>query len=425
MKNNKSSYHGTKYKCQVTFFPYQHSFPFSLQINEHHLTLKTSTTNKDELSLIQNLLLQIYPLYSNKTNSFCIHYSIIKSVKYNSKTLKYQFNLFNPASKNQKDIIIFIHKLENTSTFFSKMNSNEKNLQLLQYLHKSIIKETKEMINKFDSFFQFLKDTLDAIGEYTFMIDLDVYDSSKAFYEKCLKELKKSSKKNFKKDNEITTIKNRLLIFDSLYNELTEKANDSIAMTILFIFDFFEQKIFKRISFKNEFTENINYQNKSLRSNKSSTNIKGSIFDTQSNYSENLIMGTVSAISLNKRKRHNSNGSNSTNASDENNVETPRFNKDKTKSELDLILCEKNKHGFLPSYSISNIEINTEEFIHRKFFEKEFESYFDKLFYNEKDNYNLIKLDSFYDYLSFLKQFYLALNQNKKEAIKSNFINKI
>ena len=32
MKNNKSSYHGTKYKCQVTFFPYQHSFPFSLQI---------------------------------------------------------------------------------------------------------------------------------------------------------------------------------------------------------------------------------------------------------------------------------------------------------------------------------------------------------------------------------------------------------
>lgn len=425
MKNSKAINQGTKYKCLVTFFPYQHSFPFSLHVTEHHLSFKSLTTNKDELSLIQTLLLQIYPIHSNKTNSFCLHYSIIKSVKYNSKTMKYQFNIFNPASKNRRDIIIFINKLEYTSTFFTKKNSNEKNLLLLQYLHKSIINETKEICNKFDSFFQFLKNTLDDIGEYNFMVDLDVYDSSKSFYEKCMKELKKSSKKNNKKDYEITTIKNKLLIFDSLYNELTEKANDSIAMTILFIFDFFEQKIFKKISFKSEFTDNINNQNRTLRSNKSSSNIKGSIFDTQSNYSENLIMGTASDININKRKRHNSNGSNSTNASDDNNVETPRFNNDKQKTEKDLIISEKNKHGFLPSYSISNIEINTEEFIHRKFFEKKLELFFDNLFYNEKDNYNLIKLDSFYDYLSFLKEFYFTLNQNKKEAIKSNFINKL
>lgn len=424
MKRQKINFLNAKFKCQVTFFPYQQSFPFQFIINEHNISFKSLSTTKNDKVLIENLLMQIYPIMTNKINSFIINYSVIKSVKYSTKNNKFQFNLFNPLARIGKDIILYLSHIETISTLFNKKNSEEKNTLLLRFFYSKMCNEMRTMKDNFECFFNSLKNAFDAISDYSFMIELDLYKNCSCFYEKCLNELLKSSKKNNKtKNSQILDIKKKLLVFDSFSNELVEKAGNSIAITSLFIFDFFDLKFYKEIQYKNEINDNIISQNKTLRSIKSQgyLNIAGNM-DTLSNYSENLApRNTENFLKFClRRPRYNSNGSNktaSTTCSEENNVETPRFKSQNIKKKSDfkeIIKKEKSKHGFLPSNSISNIEINTEEFVHRKFFEKEMLSYFDNLFWYEKDNYNLIKLDSFYDSLLFLKNFHSFLQLNCK-----------
>lgn len=425
MKRQKINFLNAKFKCQVTFFPYQQSFPFQFIINEHNISFRSLSTTKNDKILIENLLMQIYPIMTNKINSFVINYSVIKNVKYSTKNNKFQFNLFNPLARIGKDSILYLTHIESISTIFSKKNSNEKNILLLRFFYSKIYNEVKIMKENFECFFNSLKNTFDSISDYSFMIELDLYKNCSVFYEKCLNELLKSTKKSNKINNsQILDIKKKLLVFDSFSNELVEKAGNSIAITSLFIFDFFDLRFYKEIKYKNEFNDNIVSQNRTLRSTKSQghLNTTGNM-DTLSNYSENLVAkGSENLLSFCLRRlRYNSNGSNktaSTTCSEELNViETPRFKSQNIKKNSDfteIIKNEKSKHGFLPSNSISNIEINTEEFVHRKFFEKELLCNFDNLFWYEKDNYNLIKLDSFYDSLLFLKNFHSFLQVNCK-----------
>ena len=63
----------------------------------------------------------------------------------------------------------------------------------------------------------------------------------------------------------------------------------------------------------------------------------------------------------------------------------------------------KKLHSFVPPTNTQNIFFNTAEIIHRKFFEFIFEEFLGKIFTYEKDNDNLIKLDSLYNYFVYLR----------------------
>ena len=63
----------------------------------------------------------------------------------------------------------------------------------------------------------------------------------------------------------------------------------------------------------------------------------------------------------------------------------------------------KKLHSFVPPTDTQNIFFNTSEIIHRKFFEYVFEEFLGKIFIYEKDNDDLIKLDSLYKYFVYLR----------------------
>ena len=63
----------------------------------------------------------------------------------------------------------------------------------------------------------------------------------------------------------------------------------------------------------------------------------------------------------------------------------------------------KKLHTFVPPINTQNIFFNTAEIIHRKFFEYIFGEFLGKIFSYEKDNDNLIKLDSLYNYFVYLR----------------------
>jgi hypothetical protein len=81
--------------------------------------------------------------------------------------------------------------------------------------------------------------------------------------------------------------------------------------------------------------------------------------------------------------------------------------------------CSK-QHSFLPPNETFNIFFNTTEIIHRKFFEIFFDELIGKIFYYEKDNDNLIKLESLYNYFLYLRGLKNILFVEKNRIYFSN-----
>ena len=101
-------------------------------------------------------------------------------------------------------------------------------------------------------------------------------------------------------------------------------------------------------------------------------------------------METPKFYEKNRRKNYQNNDNNTNNGMSINEV-------------LKHIDEGKKLHTFVPPINTQNIFFNTAEIIHRKFFEYIFEEFLGKIFSYEKDNDNLIKLDSLYNYFVYLR----------------------
>ena len=82
---------------------------------------------------------------------------------------------------------------------------------------------------------------------------------------------------------------------------------------------------------------------------------------------------------------------------------------------LSMIEEAKKLHSFVPTNCTFNVFINTAELIHRKFFQSFFDKIIGKIFSYEKDQNNLIKLDSIYMVFIYLRKLknYLFVETNK------------
>ena len=141
----------------------------------------------------------------------------------------------------------------------------------------------------------------------------------------------------------------------------------------------------KKNNFTSEFSEN--YSESTKTGSKKKTQKKNRSFTPDNN---NELLETPKFYEKNRRKNYQNNDNNTNNGMSINEV-------------LKHIDEGKKLHTFVPPINTQNIFFNTAEIIHRKFFEYIFEEFLGKIFSYEKDNDNLIKLDSLYNYFVYLR----------------------
>ena len=249
--------------------------------------------------------------------------------------------------------------------------------------------------------------------------------------------------------------------FDSLINEFKLRTSVNIEESIILFFKIVSIDSNKfNIKFQKSDTKSISLNLKSV--NEREKRIKGTKINkinkyipSPGNISANIPRKPISLfekknykIDINKMNNlNNENFSESTkntsnkllemnkhhNNSNNDLLETPKFCFKKNQNSFDnqndnLSLNEVYKlidecskqHSFLPPNETFNIFFNTTEIIHRKFFEIFFDELIGKIFHYEKDNDNLIKLDSLYNYFLYLRGLKNILFVEKNRIYFSN-----
>ena len=250
--------------------------------------------------------------------------------------------------------------------------------------------------------------------------------------------------------------------FDSLINEFKLRTSVNIEESIILFFKIISIDSNKfNIKFKNSDTKTISLNLKSVNEREkkkigNKINKINKYIPSPGNISANIPRKSLSLfekknyqIDMNKMNNlNNENFSESTkntsnkllemnkihNNSNNDLLETPKFCFKKNQSIIDdsqndnLSLNEVYKlieecskqHSFLPPNETFNIFFNTTEIIHRKFFEIFFDELIGKIFHYEKDNDNLIKLDSLYNYFLYLRGLKNILFVEKNRIYFSN-----
>jgi hypothetical protein len=162
--------------------------------------------------------------------------------------------------------------------------------------------------------------------------------------------------------------------------------------------------------------------------------------DHNENYIERLNDNTANSSSTktNSDKKENTNNSTIKQKNRNKGFQTPKFGdkdkvskfneekKDETVEQVSfpIILKKieeaKKLHSFAPTNDVMNIFNNTVEIVHRKFFEICFDEFLGKIFSSEKDQNNLIRLDSLYNHFIYLRGLKNLLFTDKNKIHFSN-----
>ncbi len=428
MKKNEIDYHNKYNKIngimQFNFLNISEKIKVQIQFLEHFFILKIIKT-----TIKQDIIDKIFNPIKKISNCYIINYTLIKDIFISESILKILINNL----KHLSIITITLNKLETNGKIFNSKISIE-GLKILVYKVKySIIREMKYLKDIISTMLDLLEDCSNEKKSSNPIVEDILFQSyiiGREFYDKYMNELIKNIKiketiqKNvleqievFQKEeishnyselndfslnkinlgtnnptyelsNNNTSVENEngnnnSNTFDLMINQFKKRTTKNISESIKLFFiilqndcndldksDYTRQKT---ISFHvNNFHKTYFNQNLIYHLNKIPTfnQYINNDFDEQksSKTGKDII------------KRNNKNDNNN-------------------KTEINLKdIIEKccRKHSFLPPNDSFNIFFNTTEIIQRKFFELFFNEFIGDIFEFQKDNDNLIKLDSLY-----------------------------
>lgn len=242
----------TKLKCIIAFsaFKNEKETKSQLKINEHYFSLGLSALSENKRDLLRNIFA---PLYISPNSSLHINYSFIKNIQITSDPNMILIEVFNPVMK--VDFCFTITKLESIGIVFTKKLAIQGIKRLVTSIKQRIIKETKDLIQKFLLLLSILKDCLDpqkTDNQQFESILLQAYITGKNYYEKYTNEYKNNLKikNSIKKqlNDKLKVVESMIskeeqmkqnlafACFDSLINEFKIGTSYSVEESILLFF---------------------------------------------------------------------------------------------------------------------------------------------------------------------------------------------
>jgi hypothetical protein len=447
MKKNEIDYHNKYNKIngimQFNFLNISEKIKVQIQFLEHSFIIKIIKT-----TIKQDIIDKIFNPIKKIANCYIINYTLIKDIFISESIIK----LFINNLKTLSIISITLSKLETNGKIFNSKISIE-GLKILIYKIKySIIREMKYLKDLISTMIDLLDDCSNEKKSSNPIVEEILFQSyiiGREFYDKYMIELKKNMKiketiqKNvleqieiFQKEeispyysdlndfslNNINIESNNPTCEISNNNSTVENGNNNInnnSNTYDLMMNQFKTKTTKNISesIKLFFIILQNDSNELDRCDflrQKTISFHANNFQ-KTYFNQNLIYHLNKIPTFNQYIDNNFDEQKSSKTGKnfvKRNIKNDNFNKTEMNLEEIIEKCCR-KHSFLPPNDSFNIFFNTTEIIQRKFFELFFNEFIGDIFEFQRDNDNLIKLDSLY-------QIFVCIRRLKKVIFMEN-----
>ena len=441
MKKNEIDYHNKYNKIngimQFNFLNISEKIKVQIQFLEHSFIIKIIKT-----TIRQDIIDKIFNPIKKIANCYIINYTLIKDIFISESIIK----LFINNLKTLSIISITLSKLETNGKIFNSKISIE-GLKILIYKIKySIIREMKYLKDLISTMIDLLDDCSNEKKSSNPIVEEILFQSyiiGREFYDKYMIELKKNMKiketiqKNvleqieiFQKEeispyysdlndfslNNINIESNNPTCEISNNNSTVENGNNNInnnSNTYDLMMNQFKTKTTKNISESiklffiilqndcNDLDKCDYLRQKTISFH--ANNLQKTYFNQNLLYQLNKIPTFNPYVSNNFEEQKSSKTGK--------NIMKKNIKNDNNLEEIIKKCCKK--HSFLPPNDGFNIFFNTTEIIQRKFFELFFNEFIGDIFEFQRDNDNIIKLDSLY-------QIFVCIRRLKKVIFMEN-----